>query len=174
MKPPISHSLLPLIALPPEVDSYRSQNRRWNATKHPGDRFLLTFDNHNSVNGIREFARARGTETTYVPSETSDLRVDEQLLPRYLIDLDRWQPDFVALSFYKMFGWPSGVGCLLARGEALAKLERPGSPAARLFAAFVQREWYAPARPHFRGRHRQLPQPARSRDRPAPARSNRN
>ena len=27
---------------------------------HPGDRFLLTFDNHNSVNGIREFARARG------------------------------------------------------------------------------------------------------------------
>jgi len=25
---------------------------------HPGDRFLLTFDNHNSVNGIREFARA--------------------------------------------------------------------------------------------------------------------
>ncbi len=34
---------------------------------HPGDRFLLTFDNHNSVNGIREFARARGAETTYVP-----------------------------------------------------------------------------------------------------------
>ena len=35
----------------------------------PGDRFLLSFDNHNSVNGIREFARARGAETTYVPSE---------------------------------------------------------------------------------------------------------
>ena len=26
----------------------------------PGDRFLLTFDNHNSVNGIREFARVGG------------------------------------------------------------------------------------------------------------------
>ena len=26
----------------------------------PGDQYLLTFDNHNSVNGIREFARARG------------------------------------------------------------------------------------------------------------------
>jgi selenocysteine lyase/cysteine desulfurase len=36
---------------------------------HTGDRFLLTFDNHNSVNGIREFARARGAETTYVPSD---------------------------------------------------------------------------------------------------------
>src|SRR4051812_21328048 len=33
-----------------------------------GDRFLLTFDNHNSVNGIREFARARAAETSYVPS----------------------------------------------------------------------------------------------------------
>ena len=26
----------------------------------PRDRFLATFDNHNSVNGIREFARAKG------------------------------------------------------------------------------------------------------------------
>ena len=51
-----------------------------------GDRFLLTFDNHNSVNGIREFARARGAETTYVPSVAPDLRVDENLLPRYLTD----------------------------------------------------------------------------------------
>ena len=51
-----------------------------------GDRFLLTFDNHNSVNGIREFARARGAETTYVPSVAPDLRVDESLLPRYLTD----------------------------------------------------------------------------------------
>ncbi len=54
---------------------------------HVGDRFLLTFDNHNSVNGIREFARARGAETTYVPSEAPDLRVDEELLPRYLTEV---------------------------------------------------------------------------------------
>src|SRR6266545_1937346 len=169
---------------------------------HPGDRFLLTFDNHNSINGIREFARARGAETTYVPSEAPDLRVDEQLLPRYLteaggehhnlfafpaqsnfsgvqhplewieqahahgwdvlldaaayvptnrLDLSRWQPDFVALSFYKMFGWPSGVGCLLARREALAKLERPWFSGGTIVAAFVQREWYqsAPGAAHF-------------------------
>ena len=41
-----------------------------------GDRFLLSFDNHNSVNGIREFARARGAETIYVPSEAPELRVE--------------------------------------------------------------------------------------------------
>jgi molybdenum cofactor sulfurtransferase len=169
---------------------------------HSGDRFLLTFDNHNSVNGIREFARSRGAETTYVPSEPPELRVDEQLLPRYLteaggehhnlfaypaqsnfsgvqhpfgwieqahahgwdvlldaaayvptnrLDLGRWHPDFVALSFYKMFGWPTGVGALLARREALAKLERPWFSGGTIVAAFVQREWYqsAPGPAHF-------------------------
>jgi selenocysteine lyase/cysteine desulfurase len=35
------------------------------------------------------------------------------------------RPDFVALSFYKMFGYPSGVGALIARREALARLRRP-------------------------------------------------
>jgi len=168
----------------------------------PGDRFLLTFDNHNSVNGIREFARARGAETTYVPSETPELRVDEQLLTRYLtevagehhnlfaypaqsnfsgvqhplawieqahdrgwdvlldaaayvstnrLDLGRFHPDFVALSFYKMFGWPTGVGALLARREALAKLERPWFSGGTIVAAFVQRQWYqsAPGAAHF-------------------------
>ncbi len=167
-----------------------------------GDRFLLTFDNHNSVNGIREFARARGAETTYVPSVAPELRVDDDLLPRYLtevagdhhnlfaypaqsnfsgvqhplgwidaahehgwdvlldaaayvptnrLDLSRWHPDFVALSFYKMFGWPTGVGALLARREALAKLERPWFSGGTIVAAFVQREWYqsAPGHAHF-------------------------
>src|SRR5918993_367931 len=32
-----------------------------------GDRYLLTVDNHNSVNGIREFAHARGAAIEYVP-----------------------------------------------------------------------------------------------------------
>jgi molybdenum cofactor sulfurtransferase len=168
----------------------------------PGDRFLLTFDNHNSVNGIREFARARGAETTYVPSVPPELRVDEQLLPRYLtdvggehhnlfaypaqsnfsgvqhplgwieqahehgwdvlldaaayvptnrLDLSQVKPDFVALSFYKMFGWPTGIGALLARQDALAKLERPWFSGGTIVAAFVQREWYqsAPGAAHF-------------------------
>lgn len=162
----------------------------------PGDRFLLTFDNHNSVNGIREFARARGAETTYVPSVPPELRVDDCLLPRYLtdtigdhhnlfafpaqsnfsgaqhplewieqahdhgwdvlldaaayvptnrLDLSRWRPDFVAVSFYKMFGWPTGIGCLLARRDALAKLERPWFSGGTIVAAFVQREYYQEA-----------------------------
>ena len=169
---------------------------------HRGDRFLLTFDNHNSVNGIREFARARGAETTYVPSVAPDLRLDEDLLPRYLtdtagdhhnllafpaqsnfsgvqhplewigqaqshgwdvlldaaayvptnrLDMSVWHPDFVAVSFYKMFGWPTGVGCLLARRDALTKLERPWFSGGTIVAAFVQRAYYqsAPGAAHF-------------------------
>lgn len=169
---------------------------------HPGDRFLLTFDNHNSVNGIREFARARGAQTTYIPSVSPDLRVDVELFPRYLtdtpgehhnlfaypaqsnfsgvqhplawidqahehgwevildaaafvptnrLDLSAVHPDYVALSFYKMFGWPTGIGCLIARRQALAKLQRPWFSGGTIVAAFVQRLYYqsAPGAAHF-------------------------
>ncbi len=51
---------------------------------NPGDHYLLTFDNHNSVNGIREFARARGAEITYVPMELPEMRVDAARLEEYL------------------------------------------------------------------------------------------
>jgi molybdenum cofactor sulfurtransferase len=46
-------------------------------------------------------------------------------VPSNRLDLSRWHPDFVLLSFYKIFGYPTGVGCLLARKAALAKLRRP-------------------------------------------------
>ena len=47
---------------------------------------LLTADNHNSVNGLREFARARGSAVAYVPLTTPDLRVDDAVLARALAD----------------------------------------------------------------------------------------
>lgn len=141
-----------------------------------GGRFLLTTDNHNSVNGIREFARAGGAKVEYAPIALPELRVDRAALARQFakarpgkanlfafpaqsnftgvhhplelidearaagwdilldaaafaptnrLDLSRWQPDFVALSFYKMFGYPTGSGCLLLRRAAFQKLRRP-------------------------------------------------
>ena len=44
----------------------------------PGGHYLLTVDNHNSVNGIREFARAKGAAISYLPIMLPDLRVAEQ------------------------------------------------------------------------------------------------
>ena len=72
-------------------------------------------------------------------------------VPTNRLDLSRWRPDFVALSFYKMFGWPTGVGALIVRREALARLERPWFSGGTVVAAFVQREWYesAPGAAHF-------------------------
>ena len=41
-----------------------------------GSTFALTADNHNSVNGIREFARRKGAEVVYVPVTPPELRLD--------------------------------------------------------------------------------------------------
>ena len=46
-------------------------------------------------------------------------------VPTSPISLRRIPADFVACSFYKMFGYPTGVGALIARREALARLRRP-------------------------------------------------
>lgn len=159
----------------------------------PGDEYVLTFDNHNSVNGIREFARARGANLTYVPIVLPDMRVDEEELNRQLdrarserhnlfaypaqsnfsgvqhplewierahergwdvlldaaaftatnrLDLSRWRPDFVAQSFYKIFGYPTGIGCLLARKPALARLRRPWFAGGTITVASVQGDKY--------------------------------
>ena len=154
----------------------------------PDSRYLLTFDNHNSVNGIREFARAKGATATYIPVVLPEMRVDEGDLDRELdrdqkapklfaypaqsnfsgvqhplewirraqtrgwdvlldaaaftptnrLDLGRWTPDFVVLSFYKIFGYPTGVGCLLARRRALARLHRPWFAGGTITVASVQ------------------------------------
>ncbi|MDQ2716551.1 MAG: aminotransferase class V-fold PLP-dependent enzyme [Chloroflexota bacterium] len=159
----------------------------------PGDHYALTFDNHNSVNGIREFARRCGAQITYVPVVLPDMCVARDDLLQVLergrsaehrlfaypaqsnfsgmqhplawieeaqargwdvlldaaafvatnrLDLGRWHPDFVVLSFYKMFGYPTGVGCLLARREALARLRRPWFAGGTITVASVQGDRY--------------------------------
>lgn len=159
----------------------------------PGGQFALTFDNHNSVNGIREFARTQGAQVTYAPVLPPALRIDEArmsdllskaehgqnnlfaypaqsnfsgvqhsmewisraqamgwdvlldaaaFVPTNRLDLGRWKPDFVVLSFYKIFGYPTGVGCLLARRAALAKLRRPWFAGGTITVASVQGDRY--------------------------------
>ena len=51
----------------------------------PRTRLVLTYDNHNSVNGIREFARSRGAITQYVPfCSPGELRVDDEAIRQAL------------------------------------------------------------------------------------------
>jgi selenocysteine lyase/cysteine desulfurase len=45
-------------------------------------------------------------------------------LPSGVLSVADVPADFVALSYYKLFGYPTGVGALVARREALARLRR--------------------------------------------------
>lgn len=155
----------------------------------PSSTYLMTFDNHNSVNGIREFAAAKGAKVSYVPVLPPDMRTDQTRLftalesiepgggnllaypaqsnfsgvqhplewianaqargwevlldaaayvPTNRLDLSCWHPDFVALSFYKIFGYPTGIGCLIARHDALARLRRPWYAGGTVFFTSVE------------------------------------
>ena len=42
--------------------------------------------------------------------------------PTSRLDLSVHTPDYIVLSFYKMFGYPTGIGCLVVHRAALAKL----------------------------------------------------
>jgi selenocysteine lyase/cysteine desulfurase len=180
----------------------------------PRTRLVLTWDNHNSVNGIREFAASRGAITQYVPFCSPELRVDDDAIRQALIqprpgplstawrmarsrvtpraaapgrrgllaypaqsnfsgvqhplhwittahehgydvlldaaayvpsnrlDLSVVKPDFVPVSWYKVFGYPTGVGCLIARREALGRLRRPWFAGGSVYIASVQAGWH--------------------------------
>jgi molybdenum cofactor sulfurtransferase len=66
-------------------------------------------------------------------------------VPTNRLDLGRWRPDFVVMSFYKMFGYPTGVGALLARWPALSKLHRPWFAGGTITVASVGADKYHPA-----------------------------
>lgn len=157
----------------------------------PSGELLMLWDNHNSIQGVREFARKKGAKTTYVPITQPEMRADEDSLeaalesrsgkcdaPRLFaypaqsnftgtqhpldwidtaqangwdvlldaasyvptndLDLSRWHPDFVPISFYKMFGYPSGVGCLIARKATLTRLSRPWFAGGTVWGSSVQ------------------------------------
>lgn len=139
-----------------------------------GSTFALLEDNHNSVHGIREYARAAGAHVHYIPLN-DDLQADSHDVERHLhrrtegvknlfaypaqsnfsgvkhpsyfihlahslgyhvlldaaafvptnkLDLHVVKPDFLCLSFYKMFGFPTGIGALIARKDVLPVLKK--------------------------------------------------
>lgn len=140
----------------------------------PSSQLLLTTDNHNSVNGIREYALRAGTQVSYwplaqslelceepaplkqlgrmpgpnlfaFPAQSNFSGIQHNLdwinraqragfavlldaaafVPTNSLSLRRRKPEFVCLSFYKMFGYPTGIGALIARRDALVRLSRP-------------------------------------------------
>lgn len=46
-------------------------------------------------------------------------------VPTNSLDLQTVKPDYLCISFYKIFGYPTGIGALLIRKNAFEKLEKP-------------------------------------------------
>jgi selenocysteine lyase/cysteine desulfurase len=63
-------------------------------------------------------------------------------VPTSRLDLSIVQPEFVAVSWYKVFGFPTGVGCLLARHDALARLRRPWFAGGTIRGVSVDGGWH--------------------------------
>ncbi|KAH9889344.1 PLP-dependent transferase [Cubamyces lactineus] len=144
-----------------------------------GSAYVLGADSHNSVHGIRQFARRRGAEVCYIESTdvggfdvaeakavltrhrpsgdgaapslfamTGQSNISNSknplsliefaasqgyctlldaaaLAPTSVISLTETPVDAMAVSFYKMFGFPTGVGALVVKESFLARLDRP-------------------------------------------------
>ena len=63
-------------------------------------------------------------------------------VPANRLDLGVVKPEFVTVSWYKMFGYPTGIGCLLARRDALGRLRRPWFSGGTIWGASVQGGWH--------------------------------
>ena len=73
---------------------------------------------------LREKGRRRTGGKTNKKKRWFTLLDAAAFAPAHSLDLSRHRPDFVSLSFYKIFGLPTGVGALLVRREAFQALSR--------------------------------------------------
>lgn len=159
-----------------------------------GGELLLTADNHNTVNGLREIARRNGAVVRYSPIN-GDLTLNTTDLKRMLafprsngnrlfgfpaksnysgtehdlnlveyaqergwnvlldaaahasnsrLNLSLVKPDFVPISFYKMFGFPTGVGCLIIKKTSYAKMHKRWFAGGSILLVSVMADFYAP------------------------------
>jgi selenocysteine lyase/cysteine desulfurase len=139
----------------------------------PRAQLVLAADNHNSVNGVREYARRAGAAIRVLPLD-GELRLDDPdsrlaahaghggglvalpaqsnfsgvrhplalvararalgldvlldaaaFAPGHPLSLGACPAEFTVVSFHKLFGYPTSLGALIARRDALARLRRP-------------------------------------------------
>jgi hypothetical protein len=63
-------------------------------------------------------------------------------VPSNRLDLSVVKPDFVPISGYKVLGYPTGVVCLIALREALARLRLPWVAGRSVYMASVLADWH--------------------------------
>jgi selenocysteine lyase/cysteine desulfurase len=60
------------------------------------------------------------------------------------LDLSLVKPDFVPISFYKMFGYPTGTGCQIIRKEAYSRLHKKWFAGGSILLVSVMKDFFAP------------------------------
>lgn len=60
------------------------------------------------------------------------------------LDLSKYQPDFVCLSFYKIFGYPTGLGALIVKNDSAGVLERNYFGGGTVFMALATEKFVVP------------------------------
>eukprot|EP00727_Mastigamoeba_balamuthi_P007328 m51a1_g3215 putative molybdenum cofactor sulfurase (519) ;mRNA; r:38686-42660 len=151
--------------------------------------YVHLLQNHNSVLGIREYAKAAGAawravRESEVPDALEEAAGDGQQTPllfayplesnfdgslyplewihlahstskrwKVLVDAAAYVPthplnlteypgDFVVMSFYKMFGYPTGLGALLIRADAFPMLRRPYWGGGQVLASLGDKDFH--------------------------------
>ena len=162
--------------------------------------YLYCIDNHNSVNGIREYCIRNGGSHAYFPVNFDDLSISNEKLitklsetksqnkllaypaqsnvsgvkhnlnyikiaqelgwdvlldaaayvPTSILDLREHKPDFVSISFYKIFGYPTGIGCLLVKKSSFEKLKKRWFAGGTVKLASAKTPYYYLAENHER------------------------
>ncbi|MEO5625255.1 MAG: aminotransferase class V-fold PLP-dependent enzyme [Dokdonella sp.] len=163
------------------------------AESYPFDahtQLLLSADNHNSINGIRQYARRAGAKVRILPLNAAleldapteaihaaaidgpgllafpaqsnfsgvlhplelvqrarelgfDVLLDAAaFVPSHRLSLRDCPADFAVLSFYKLFGYPTGLGALVMRRDTMSKLRRPWFAGGTVRYASVQADMH--------------------------------
>ncbi|KAK4398729.1 Molybdenum cofactor sulfurase [Sesamum angolense] len=122
--------------------------------------FMYTMENHNSVLGIREYALKEGAAAIAVDIEDGKSAI--QIIPhfteesgRWMVlidaakgsatsppDLSKYKADFVVVSFYKLFGYPTGIGALIARNGATKLLKKTYFSGGTVAASIADVDFY--------------------------------
>lgn len=58
------------------------------------------------------------------------------------LDLSKYKADFVVVSFYKLFGYPTGIGALIARNEAIKLLKKTYFSGGTVAASIADIDFY--------------------------------
>ena len=108
------------VALVPLATDLRGHDPTHALVRAPGPS-LFAFPAQSNFSGVRHpfewIARAQSRGYRVLLDAAS-------FAPGARLDLGDAPADFVALSYYKIFGYPTGIGALIARRDALADLRR--------------------------------------------------